>query len=633
MLSLLLFFGVGAALPALCAVKGRRRFEEALPLGCMLLTLLLLLLGLLGLLRQSAAAVLAVSAACYLMALVELLRNTGGRREALKRLFTPGFFLFFLLFFYFFALNKGRLVWEFDGLSHWGDVVKAMLDTGVLSTSPLSHSTFQSYPPAMSLFQYLAQALNRLCGGGFEEWRLYHAYQVFFVSFLFPFLGRLDFRRIYAWLAFAAAFLAPTFLFDNVYGALYVDPFLGMVSGAGLAALLLAETEDRGARLFVLLCAATLTLSKESGLLLGGVLAAAFWAAELGRTEGGPVARLKACWPRLLAGLGSVLLPWGLWRLSIRLNHAHVNFSEPIHWGQLLRILTFRDASYRKVIRDGFVTALLEAPSSASFGGVSLSFVLLFALGLAALLYVCKRQIRRQPEKRNLYRAVWWLVLGQLALFLFALLVMYLFKFSEYEARQLASLERYVAVPMLSVWMLTAFLTVDLISRSRGDRNLAAALVFALVLCCTPASSLHALTNREAVNWSVELRKPLNDLAKCFREAGPGEEQRLYFIDQGESEYPFYMAKFSFRPHWVSSPLGWSLGEPFFEGDVWTRPATAEQLRQTLLADYDYVILYQVNDSFRETFGGLFAEAEDIGPMRIYAVDRESGTLRLFARA
>ncbi|MBO5555957.1 MAG: hypothetical protein J5927_02115, partial [Oscillospiraceae bacterium] len=613
--------------------RGRCRFEEALPLGCMLLTLLLFLLGLLGLLGLSAAAVLILCAACYLLALAELVRNRDGRREALRRFFTPGFFLFAFLFLYFFALDKGRLVWEFDGLSHWGDVVRAMFDTGALSTSSRTHSAFQSYPPAVSLFQYLAQALNRLCGGGFEEWRLYHAYQVFFVSFLFPFLRRLDFRRIYAWLAFAVCFLAPTFLFESVYSALYVDPFLGMVSGAGLAAVLLAEREDRGARLFVLLCAATLTLSKESGLLLGVILIAAFWAAELDRAEGGVAARLKTCRGALLAVVGSVLLPWGLWQMSIRLNHAHVNFSEPVDWGQLLRILTFRDGSYRKEIRDSFVTALLGAPSSASFRGISLSFVLLFALGLTALLYVCKRQIRRQPEKRNRYRAVWWLVLVQLALFLFALLVMYLFKFSEYEARQLASLERYVAVPMLSAWMLTAFLTVDLIGQSRGDRNLAAVLVFTLVLCCTPASALHALTNREEVGYAASLRQPINDLAACFREADPGEEQRLYFIDQGESEYPFYMAKFSFRPHWVSSPLGWSLGEPFFEGDVWTRPATAEQLRQTLLADYDYVILYQVNDSFRENFAALFDREQDIGPMRIYAVDRESGTLRLFARA
>lgn len=632
MLSLLVFFLMIAALPALCAAGSGRKFEEALPLSVSALVLLSYVLGLLGLLRAAPLAMLALTAACYLLAVIRLLRGKNSWRAALRSFFTPGFFLYLAAFFYLAALNYGRLAWEFDALSHWADVVKAMVQTGALSTGPLSHSTFQSYPPGMSLFQFLSEELEVLLGGGFAEWRLYHAFQVFVLSFLFPIFRELDFRHVSGWLTALACLLAPTFLFPNLYFFIYVDPVLGVIAASGLAMVLLEKRRDAFYRASVLMSAAVLVLVKDAGLSFAAVLLFLFLVSELQMCRAGILQGLRDKKWTLLAALGALLLPWASWKLSIRLNGAAVAYPDKIRLGELLQVLLFRDQSYRKDVRDLFWTGLLENGSSASLFGIGLTYVILFALLLTAFLFVLKRCRQRFPERAALFRWVFWVKLIELALYMLGILVMYLFKFSAYEALRLESMERYVAVPLLSIWLTTVFLAAALIARFGKDRNMLAAALLCAVLIGTPPQSLIRLTNRSAVADSVERRAPITALEQCFEESYTGgENARIYFLSQEDTEYPLYMTKFSFRPHAVSAPLGWSLGEPFYEGDVWTRECTAERLRQELKANYDFVAVYHMNEDFAERFGELFEDPAQIGENRIFAVDAATGRLTLFA--
>ncbi len=633
MLSLVLFFFVIAGLPAMCAVRSGRRFEETLPISCAVLVLTAYILGLLGLLRIAHGAAVCLSLLCWLWALVLLLKKKSSWKAALRRFFTPAFFLYLLLFFYLAVLNYGRMAAEFDALSHWADVVKAMVQTGALSTSPMSHSTFQSYPPGMSLFQYLSEKLSILCGGDFAEWKLYHAFQVFVLAFLFPFFRNLEFKKVSGWLLAAACLLAPAFLFSNIYRHIYVDPVLGIVAASGLAMLLLEKRRDDGyLPAYVLLCAAMLVLIKDAGVSFAVLLLVIYGVAEFQADGRRFLPWLKAWKGKGLLALCAVLLPWASWKLSIRLNGAAVAYPDRISLVQLLKVLLFQDQSYRKDVRDLFWTGLLENGSSASLSGIGLTYIVLFALLLTAFLFVLKRCRRRYPERARLFAWVFWLKLAELALYLLGILVMYLFKFSAYEALQLASMERYIAVPLLSIWLTTVFLAMTLIQEGTGDRSLLAAVLFCAVLLGTPPETLINLSNRESVTRSAEARAPITALEQAFDAQYSGEPARIYFLSQEDTEYYLYMTKFSFRPHAVSAPLGWSLGEPFYEGDVWTRPTTPEQLRQELREHYDFLAVYHMNEDFRSRFAGLFADPAQIGANRIYAVDGETGQLTLFAQ-
>ena len=77
------------------------------------------------------------------------------KRQKFKELIFGKELIIFTFFYGFLIiLHRGRLFTVWDEFSHWGDVVRAMFDINDFATNPNSLSTFKSYPPAISLFQY-----------------------------------------------------------------------------------------------------------------------------------------------------------------------------------------------------------------------------------------------------------------------------------------------------------------------------------------------------------------------------------------------------------------------------------------------------------------------------------------------
>ena len=598
----------------------RRRFEETLPLGCLGMALFLFLFGLCGALSAGFFVLLCLCAAAWAAGLIRLVRR--GRGEVLRCFFTPNFFLFALAFLYLYFLHRGRLASSFDELSHWADVVKGMTQTGVLNTDPLANADFQSYPPGIALFQYFAQKLALLCAptSGFQDWRLYHAFHLLALSLVLPFLRDLDYRRLWAYPAALACLLAPSVLFDGFWTTLLVDPMLGLLTAAALAALLTKERS--GWRLaFVLLCTAALTLTKPIGLFFA--LAAA----------GGLILTERPLSWRSFTGLPAALVPWLLWQGSIRLHAASVAFSDRIDFSLLLRVLLGGEAGYRSAVRNNFLIGLNELESSGRLLGIVLSYPVLTLLLLCFTLFAGKRLSGQEPEKRPAFRRLWCLSAAMVPLYVLGLLVMYLFKFGEYEAMRLASFERYMAIPLTALWMLGMFTALALFRRASFDRSLGAALLLLFVFCLTPSTVLVRLTNRSSVAESQETRRFYDGMAETFEASRDGPPARLYLVSQGDPEFELFLFKYSFRPDNVVAPLGWIVAEEACGPDNWPPRCTPEQLREQLLESCDFLLLHHTDDFFLENCAFLFSDPEAIRPDSIYRVDRGTGLLELYCGA
>lgn len=202
-----LFFIISSGSVYASAVSGKR-FEEVLPLTVFSLILVHFLSGVTGFLRQGTYIAISVSILLYLVALITCVQKRTFR-FFLKSFLTPGFAVFSVIFVIITVYNYGRLAYIWDEFSHWADVVKSMYTINDLSTNPSANAAFASYPPAMSLFQYFFQNLNRIVSGNrvFEEWRLYSAYQLAAYSLLLPFL------RNTRWGAHGAIFLKGSVVF------------------------------------------------------------------------------------------------------------------------------------------------------------------------------------------------------------------------------------------------------------------------------------------------------------------------------------------------------------------------------------------------------------------------------------
>ena len=83
------------------------------------------------------------------------------KKEIIHNIITPGMIIFGILTIIIFIFERGRMIAEWDEFSHWGSVVKSMFLTNGLSVKEGSSLMFKSYPPAISIFEYFFQVINR----------------------------------------------------------------------------------------------------------------------------------------------------------------------------------------------------------------------------------------------------------------------------------------------------------------------------------------------------------------------------------------------------------------------------------------------------------------------------------------
>ena len=154
----------------------QRRLEEVVPLAACAIVLLMYGFALAGLLRAGALVALGLCAASLPAALILAVKRRG-LRALLGRLLTPAALIYVLLCLASLVANAGKPVHTWDEFTYWADAVKIMTLQGVLPADAAARSLFGSYPPALPLWQYLAQTVNGLLG---MDWavpgiRLLHA--------------------------------------------------------------------------------------------------------------------------------------------------------------------------------------------------------------------------------------------------------------------------------------------------------------------------------------------------------------------------------------------------------------------------------------------------------------------------
>ena len=110
-----------------------------------------------------------------------------------------------------------------------------------------------------------------------------------------------------------------------------------------------------------------------------------------------------------------------------------------------------------------------------------------------------------------------------------------------------------------------------------------------------------------------------------------GEEKRVWIIAQEQDGLDYWSIRYSLRPECDTDIAegSWSLsagGDSMYAGDQWSSQMSAERW-QELLKDFDYVLIYRTDDSFREDYGSLFEDPEGIANEQIYKVNHETDLL------
>lgn len=633
---IVLFFIISSGSAYASAVAGKR-FEEVLPLTVFSLILVHFLSGVMGFLRLGTYIAISVSTLLYLAALITCVQKRTFRLF-LKRFLTPGFAVFSVIFVIITVFNYGRLVYIWDEFSHWADVVKSMYIIDDLSTNPSANAAFASYPPAMSLFQYFAQNLNRTITGNrvFEEWRLHSAYQLAAYSLLLPFLRNTRWGTCSAiFIKGAVVFVLPA-VFYSFYSGIYIDAFLGLLAGFCFAYAVLNNSKPLDNTVLTL-GIAVLVLTKDVGMLFAVLAGIVFLLSTNYRCITG-TGISKASTFKLFIGIvcvsTAIILPKILWDFMVESNHVNRAFSSQVDLSTFLSIIVGQDkSSYRWETYVSYLKAFVESRFAISNWGLQMSTAMVLTALLSAIWLSSARIGKNNPDRYT------HLTIGKIAgmvvvlVYLAGMLMTYMFKFSTYEAPRLASYERYMGILFT---MLLVYLFAIINETQEGTKGIrhngkrAIIVLTALFVFLAPIGRVYHFFSGEYVQFGYNTRKPYMGITESALSSIEKAQAKIYFVAQEDSGFDFWVARYSMRPHLLDNGgYSWSLGPQFYEGDIWSQDISADKWREIIFTQYDYVLLYKVNDYFITSFSTLFESSASIKNGMLYAVDHDSGTLKL----
>lgn len=518
------------------------------------------------------------------------------------------------------------------------DVVKAMTALDDFGTNPEAHILFQSYPPGMALFEYFFQKIHLLVnpGAGFTEWLCYPAYQLYAFSFFFPLLKNLTWKQtIPATLLSVILFLSPLALYDYALTQTYIDPFLGLVTGAGLCLLYTQKEKDILSDAAFLLLIFALVMAKDTGLycacILGIAACVVRWirlrqgkSIEQDNKQGKQDKHNKQIYAFLLFALLTILtilLPKLLWKAHYTAAGFEKSFSQPIDWQVIGEVLTGRSSTWHGNAFGYYLNALWTSPVEIGSTGIRITYPILLAAEAAVLFLLVFLRRKEKGNGQRLTIAIFAFLMT--LLYSFGLGFIYLFKFGESGTLNLLSFDRYLRVPYLALLVMIFSLLLQIwISAQQKQKWIWLPLFCAVGIALIPLERTVSILNRDSIKEAKAFRTPYDALARQVLADAEIAHPRTFILTQHDSGLDYYAMRYCLRPCYST---GWTVAQEN-TGEEGLLVCTPEEWKEQL-GDFDYLVLLNPDEPFKEQYVSLFAGYTDwsdpISGQTIYTVDHE----------
>ncbi len=480
----------------------------------------------------------------------------------------------------------------------------------------------------MSLFQYFLQKIYIFTDGAkFSEWRLYLAYQVLFFAFVMPFFNNIKQKKAYsALVSVIVIFLCPLIFFNTVYTALYIDPMLGMLAGTGLATVFLCENRDWLYTLRIACTCMMLVLCKDVGILFAIFIVVAYIIVRLYDNK----RALWKTWKKAAAESSLLImalwLPRLVWSIHLKYTVASKTFTVPVDWGKFFNIITAREQGWQRTAWEGYFKKLISQTLPVGNTGISLNYsgLALLMLGAATVLFLwCEKEQEGKKFKSRLLIAV---MSCQYAIYAVGLCILYMFKFGSYEGPRYASFDRYMNIVNLAMGIFVILCLLKIFQRSEHMVE-SGILILSGIILISPMEYVGNYLRRYYVTSALNIRAPYEAISAEIEKYIP-EGAEMWLIAQESKGFERLIVNFNVQEKFIKcyNSTG-SIGEPFYEGDVWTTPMTVEEWENLYIEGCDYVVLYRINDYFVQNFKSAFADDAEIAEGTIYKVNKETGLL------
>ena len=552
----------------------------------------------------------------------------------LKSLLSPGLAIFVSLALFSFLLTRGMQLSSWDEFSHWGTIVKATFLFDAVGPYNAVELGFRSYPPSLSLFEYFVTRL----GGAWLEGNIFWAYQLIIWSLFTPFFAQLTWRRWGRLIAVVPLVFVTPLAFFNSLNVTLIDPLLGMLFGYALAISYVGNILQWRLALHVGLAIFMLTLAKDAGTFMAALVVLLYLVRLFAAKKISPE---EWSWKRF-ALLGSIptlslLASNQSWSALVRARVEAPAFSNPIDIGEFFGALRGEGPDYWQEVISTFGFGISNYPinNDGALAIPQLQLIVLFTLVLAGFEWLVSRRMGR----RFGFASVGTVIIGAIA-YTYGLLVLYLFRFGEYEAVRLASYERYLGTYWAGVVLFVALVVIWLVgssyqsepslgiqAKTEGFAELAVAGVLAIALFVLSPVQKLAEFFASPNEYSAQIRSQFEPVLEQARTSGIKPGDKVWIISQHTSGFEYWVLRYSLMENETNSAT-WSLGSKGDENDVWTVSKSASEWAQEL-ADYDYVVIFRATDSFVSEFGGLFDNPADATSSSVFKVENVDGSISL----
>lgn len=587
-----------------------------------------------------------------------------GRR--LVEFCTPGLTLFLVTSLGYHLLFPDVTMQLWDEFSHWGVMTKELLVTNQLP-GPHGAVMFKDYPPGVNLLHYWASVNSTP-----SEAAYYLGHFMLLAAPLTAFFAPLTWRRpgwIAAGLVMICALLVTLSVFVC---SLMVDVVLGLYLAAGMFLAARSDLSRREVFLFApVLFALPLIKSTGSLfawmviclLLINSLVEAlaqrrARQSSPQPAPEPAPAGPPKVALIEMSVHLEETAPPSNLrnrpWLMALalllilaaplaasqswkhRLTGLDIGASfqtQKIDLDSARQALSDQASDKQKLIRERFAQALVDQSLSnylvererslvvwlkenlgLPVDGLLPGLGLLPWLGLVGLLVLAGFLRHRDRDWRWRMARVWVLMLIFGAFYLLGLMFLYMFSFSEFEGPRLASFVRYANTMVIPLALLAWGFVLpsqddppqdQVMGGWRRHMFITCLALFSIILA-SQAPSWPGMPKWLAKGDASPDRALITPMAEVVKKSVP-IDKKVFVVWQNSSGRNFHIIRYEIAPR-PTNKWFFSLGKPYFDGDVWTEPLTMEAWAK-MLADekFDYLFLAKADRQFWERFGALFS--------------------------
>lgn len=477
----------------------KMKIEEALPVACFGLIVITYISAVFNLLGIKLLIILTIFFAGFLCFTFYRLRTEGISLyvHCKENVFTFGFLIFGVFAIGLFFFSKDALVFQWDEFSHWATTVKDMFYHDRLSIYPNSVTTFNTYPPAMALWQYLFVNFS----DSYSDGVVIFAYNLYCLLMILPIASHLNAENRRQKIITIPCLIIIMFCMPYIYYSqwegsawrcVFIDRALSYTMAYALYQYFISKTEsliDIGnLTIKLLLSLSVLSLLKSTGNALAAfVLIPIIIDTIYKKRKKIERLPLKSI---ILIGI-SWLSTYCSWTLLLNIRDVSNKWDvSDITFSGIVDLLTGKEVWWRYEVINAFARQLKENASYTN-GVLDLSyisFVFIWCLMIIIIYYIGGKRTKTVRQRYIVFGITLCL---EYVIFEISLLLTYLYVFNMKTGIMLASMQRYSSDFYLgiTIFLISAIWTISERS-SACSRTLIVVCITVFILNIVPVGQI-----------------------------------------------------------------------------------------------------------------------------------------------